>query len=71
MYPYGISVGGIVLLIVLIMLLVWLGIRLIAAVVGIDLAGQDTLAASIHLTVLALLFGALERRGAARGSAAA
>jgi ABC-2 type transport system permease protein len=45
--------------IVVIALLVWLGITTIAAIVGIDLSGQDTAAASVHLTALALLYGAL------------
>ena len=43
----------------LIVVVVWLGIDLIAGLVGIDMEGQDTLAASVHLAALALLFGAL------------
>jgi ABC-2 type transport system permease protein len=45
--------------IVLIVLLVWLGVEAIAAIAAIDLASQDTFAASVHLAGLALLFGSL------------
>jgi ABC-2 type transport system permease protein len=44
---------------VVIMITVWLGIGAIAGLVGIDMSGQDTLAASVHLAALALLFGSL------------
>jgi ABC-2 type transport system permease protein len=37
----------------------WLGIDAVARLVGIDMAGQDSLAASIHMAALALVFGAL------------
>ncbi len=37
----------------------WLGIDAVARLVGIDMDGQDTLAASIHMAALALVFGAL------------
>ena len=45
--------------VVVIVVTVWLGIGAIAGLVGIDMEGQDTLAASVHLAALALLFGAL------------
>jgi ABC-2 type transport system permease protein len=45
--------------ILVIVVAVWLGIDAIASLVGIDMEGQDTLAASVHLAALALLFGAL------------
>ena len=45
--------------ILVIVVAVWLGIDVIASLVGIDMEGQDTLAASVHLAALALLFGAL------------
>jgi ABC-2 type transport system permease protein len=51
------SVAGLGIL--LIGVLIWLGIEAIAAVVGIDMEGQDTFAATVHLMALALLFGAL------------
>ena len=37
----------------------WLAIELVARLVGIDMAGQDTLAAGVHVAALALAFGAL------------
>ena len=37
----------------------WLAIDAVAHLVGIDMAGQDTLAASVHMAALALVFGAL------------
>ncbi len=45
--------------ILVIVVAVWLGIDAIASLVGIDMEGQDTFAASVHLAALALLFGAL------------
>jgi len=54
----GIGVG-------LILLAVWLGVEAIAAVVGIDLAGLDTFAATVHLAALALLFGSLSMAASA------
>ena len=45
--------------VLLIVVAVWLGIDVIAGLVGIDMEGQDTLAASVHLAALALLFGSL------------
>jgi ABC-2 type transport system permease protein len=45
--------------VLLIVFAVWLGISAIAGVVGIDMTGQDTVAASVHLAALALLFGSL------------
>lgn len=45
--------------VLLIVITVWLGITAIAGLVGIDMEGQDTLAASVHLAALALLFGSL------------
>jgi ABC-2 type transport system permease protein len=45
--------------VLVIVITVWLGIGAIAGLVGIDMSGQDTLAASVHLAALALLFGSL------------
>jgi ABC-2 type transport system permease protein len=45
--------------VLLIVALLWLAIDVVARLVGIDMAGQDTLAASIHVAALALAFGAL------------
>ena len=45
--------------ILVIVVAVWLGIGAVAGLVGIDMGGQDTFAASVHLAALALLFGAL------------
>jgi ABC-2 type transport system permease protein len=45
--------------VVLIVAALWLVIDLLARLVGIDMAGQDTLAASVHAAALALAFGAL------------
>lgn len=38
---------------------VWAGVGVAAGLVGIDMSGQDTLAASLHMAALALLFGSL------------
>ena len=51
----AVSIIGILVIVVA----VWLGIDAIAGLVGIDMEGQDTFAASVHLAALALLFGAL------------
>jgi ABC-2 type transport system permease protein len=45
--------------VLVIVVAVWLGIGAIATLVGIDMSGQDTFAASVHLAALALLFGSL------------
>ena len=45
--------------VVLIVVVVWLAVEAIAAIVAIDMSSQDTLAASLHLVALALLFGSL------------
>lgn len=51
----AVAAGGVVLIV----LLLWLGVEVVAGLVGIDMSDQDILAASIHLATLALLFGSL------------
>lgn len=51
--------------VVLIVLVLWLGIEVVAGLVGIDMSGQDILAASIHLAAFAVSFGSLALAAAA------
>lgn len=50
---------------VLIVAALWLGVEVMAGLVGIDLSSQDILAASIHLAAFAVLFGSLTLAAAA------